>query len=187
MHEELNIGEQCELGLDVLRQYPEVETDWDGNEHKPSALDQGNLGEALFAAEVAKRYWKYWTPGGDGYKGDIIIGTPDEKALLRVQVKKGLFHPTSGGFYIRWMAGLDKKKRYDLDAFDLMAAWIKQGDQVTWIYSTLSEPVTFWHPNPTYRPKGRRPEANNWHLAEEIAHTKHTQSRANQAGSELKG
>ena len=176
MHEELNIGKQCELGLDVLRQYPEVATDWDGSEHNPTKSEEGNLGEALFAAEISAKYWRYWKPGGDGYKGDIIIAPHDEKVLLRTQIKKGSLSQKSGGYMISWR-GHCRRKKYDLDAFDLMAAWIPQGDETVWIYSTPLEPVTYWHPDPTNRVRGRRPEANNWHLVEEIAREKHARNK----------
>tara|TARA_R110000824_G_scaffold365162_1_gene553652 strand:+ start:532 stop:1080 length:549 start_codon:yes stop_codon:yes gene_type:complete len=176
MHEELNIGRQYELGLDVLRQYPEVATDWDGSEYKPTDNDEGNLGEALFAAEVSAKYWRYWKPGGDGYKGDIIIAPPDEKALVRVQIKKGNWN--CGGFNIRWWSGTgSKKKKYELDAFDVMAAWISLGDKNVWIYSTPLEPVTYWHPNPMTKAKGIRPEVNNWHLVEDVAREKRARNK----------
>lgn len=183
MHEELNIGRQCELGLDVLRQYPEVETDWDGNEHKPTTPEEGNRGEALFAAEIANKYWRYWTPGGDGYKCDMIISPHDEKTLIRVQIKKGKFNKRCGGYRIFWTFGYQRSKKYTLDAFDLMATWLLQGDQVTWIYSTPLEPVTYWHPDPTRKAKGIRPEANNWHLVKDVAMEKRERNKGYEGNS----
>jgi len=174
MHEELNIGEQCELGLGDPRQYPEIETDWNGDEHKPTNSCEGNRGEALFVAEIANKYWRYWTPGGDGYKCDIVIAPPDEKALVRVQIKKGKRNRCSG-FMIRWVGNQEKK--YELDAFDVMAAWIPLGDKIVWIYSTPLEPVAYWHPNPMKKVRGIRPEANNWQLVEDVAREKHARNK----------